>query len=768
MRTIFVHNPRILIQSFIVSTCVALFPVTATSQVLEEIIVTAQKREQSLQDVGISVTAFSGDQLRELGLTSTQQLHEQVPGLMVTGFGGGATTVFTIRGSGQLDFGDQQESPVALYLDGVYNSYIAGAGFNFFDLERIEVLRGSQGTLFGRNATGGLVHLVTAKPTREFEGYGEFTAGEYEKIRFEGAAGGPLSDSLAGRLSIAYENDDSYMTDLGPNDAGLDVNNFSTRAQLLFEPNEDVSVLVAMRYSTDDTNGDSVSSRPLVTDLTGVSGLPGQGEVLFSSGQQHVDWCNNEGGPIFGLFVAPVVGGVNCMGYVEPDDDPYTITTDTQGFFKRDTTGITATVDWDLGWGTLTSITDWVDFNKDLTEDADGTPLLLFNSSQNMDSNQFSQELRFAGETESSRWVVGAYYLNIDSTVVGEVDFSASFGPIRDGESYLETTTYAFFGQGEYDFNENLTVIAGLRWTEDRKRFAAENRLCAPAFFIPCPGNTFFSSLILGGLIGGDGAPSTKLSDGDWSGNIELNWRPNDDMLVYGKVSRGYKAGGFNTALPGLYVTSELTYGSETPITYEGGLKSSLFGGSTRLNASVFYTDYQDFQTFTQDGLSLLVFNIDAEVVGAEIELVTNPWEGWEFLFGVSLLDAEQQDLAGFDGIRNRPMPNAADLSLNGVGRYEWPMFDGNMSVQLDFNYVDERSLNAIDHQSLVVDSQIVANAKIGYTTNDGHWHAEVWVRNLTDELYYHSIFDTSTVHGSSEDILAAPRWFGGTVRYTW
>ncbi len=334
MRNIFLYYGKILNSPFILVCCLVLFPVAGISQVLEEIIVTAQKREQSLQDVGISVTAFSGEQLKELGLTSTQQLHEQVPGLMVTGFGGGATTVFTIRGSGQLDFGDQQESPVALYLDGVYNSYIAGAGFNFFDLERIEVLRGSQGTLFGRNATGGLVHLVTAKPGREYEGYGEFTAGEYEKIRFEGAAGGPLSDSLAGRLSIAYENDDSYMTDLGPNDAGLDVNNFSSRAQLLFEPNEDLSVLVAVRYSTDDTNGDSVSSRPLVTDLTGVSGLPGQGEVLFSSGQQHVDWCNNEGGPIFGLFVTPVVGGANCMGYVDPDDDPYTITTDTQGFFS--------------------------------------------------------------------------------------------------------------------------------------------------------------------------------------------------------------------------------------------------------------------------------------------------------------------------------------------------------------------------------------------------------------------------------------------------
>ncbi len=215
----------------ICTACLAAFPITGSSQVLEEIVVTAQKREQALQDVGISVTAFSGDQLRELGMTNTQQLQEHVPGLLVTGFGGGATTVFTVRGSGQLDFGDQQESPVAVYIDGAYNSYIAGVGFNFFDLERVEVLRGSQGTLFGRNATGGLVHLITAKPTREFEGYGEFTAGENDKIRFEGAVGGPISDSLAGRLSIAYENDDSYMDDLGPNDAGLDVNNLLSSRQ---------------------------------------------------------------------------------------------------------------------------------------------------------------------------------------------------------------------------------------------------------------------------------------------------------------------------------------------------------------------------------------------------------------------------------------------------------------------------------------------------------------------------------------------------------
>ena len=170
------------------------------SAVLEEITVTAQKREQDISDVGISITAYSGQQLRELGITSTLQLDDMVPGLMVTDFGSGTTTQFTIRGSAQLDFADHQEPPVAVYSDGVYNSYMGGVAFSFFDIDRIEVLRGPQGTLFGRNATGGLVHVISNKPTREKEGFLELTGGEFGQIRAEGAVSGPLGDSLSGRL----------------------------------------------------------------------------------------------------------------------------------------------------------------------------------------------------------------------------------------------------------------------------------------------------------------------------------------------------------------------------------------------------------------------------------------------------------------------------------------------------------------------------------------------------------------------------------------
>ena len=245
---------------------VLLFTAHPIAQVLEEITVTAQKREQDISDVGISITAYSGQQLRQLGITSTLQLDDMVPGLLVTDFGSGTTTQFTIRGSAQLDFADHQEPPVAVYSDGVYNSYMGGVAFSFYDVDRIEVLRGPQGTLFGRNATGGLVHVISNKPTRENEGYLELTGGEFGQIRAEGAASGPLGDSLSGRLSLAYENTDGYQENrIGPD--VNDVDNFSGRVQLLFEPGDDLSVHITGNYSRDDAYGQGYHVRSGLNDF---------------------------------------------------------------------------------------------------------------------------------------------------------------------------------------------------------------------------------------------------------------------------------------------------------------------------------------------------------------------------------------------------------------------------------------------------------------------------------------------------------------------
>lgn len=741
--------------------CIAL-----NAAVLEEVVVTAQKREQNLSDVGISITAFTGEQMKALGVSSTQGLHNQTPGLIVTDFGGGTTTVFTMRGAGQLDFNDQQEGPVAVYIDGAYNSYLAGVGFNFYDLERVEILRGSQGTLFGRNATAGLVHIISAKPTDEHEGYVEVTGGEYGQIKVEGAVSGPLGETLNGRLSMYYEHTDGYIEN-STGDDSHDVGNYSGRAQLLFEPSDKLSVLVIGHWAMDDTNADIYDIRPAVTDVGGLTGLPGDGFVKEAGPASHFDFCSNVLPVINGLppgFVTPALGAADCFGNFN-NDGPFRASTNFNSFFERDHFGVTGTIDYETDWGTITSITDWQDFKKRYNEDSDSTPATLFHFFQDMDSNQFSEELRLAGESERARWVVGAYYLNIDSNGRTGVEATGSLGIGLDNLWELDTTTYAFFGQFEYDFNDAFTGIAGIRWTEDEKDFSITPR-CT---FLPnLAGLNATDCLVLAPFIQGVGLPTTRRSEGDWSGHIELDWHINDDTMAYAKIARGHKAGGFNGGIISFFFANEITYDSELPVTYEGGLKTQFANGKVRLNASVFYTDYKNFQTFTQQGPSLILFNVDSEVLGSEIELTLNPWDGWDFLFGLSLLDAEQKNLTGAGGTIDRQMPNAPDVSFNALGRYEWSAFGGRMAAQVDMNYVDDRPLNAIGDPGLRDGSYTVANASVQWTSANDQWLLKLWVKNFNDEVYFPTNFDITTITGVTQPVVSAPRWFGGTVGYHW
>ncbi|MDE0157401.1 MAG: TonB-dependent receptor [Gammaproteobacteria bacterium] len=745
----------------------SLFATVSYSQVLEEITVTAQKREQDISDVGISITAYSGQQLRQLGITSTLQLDDMVPGLMVTDFGSGTTTQFTIRGSAQLDFADHQEPPVAVYSDGVYNSYMGGVAFSFFDIDRIEVLRGPQGTLFGRNATGGLVHVISNKPTRENEGFLELTGGEFGQIRGEGAISGPLGDSMSGRLSMAYENTDGYQENRTGPDVN-DVDNFSGRVQLLFEPSDDLSVHITGNWGIDDAYGQGYSIRSALNDFApgAIPGLVGDGLTKFGTTAQQDAFCAAWLGPPFPL--AP--GATDCFGHTEPDDGDNKIALNDPGFFKRDHYGITGKIEWTVSDGLrIVSITNWQDFEKQYLEDVDGTPAPLFTYEQGVDSNQFSQELQIHGETERLKWVAGAYYLNIDNDILAITGVMNCCLVDFDNNIDLETESYAGFLQAEFALTDQFTFIGGFRWTEDEKDIAAIP-LCfnagpGEAFGLPADPCDFF----FGGTAQVSGPLADSRSEGEWSGVFELDWTPSDDLLVYAKYSRGNKAGGFNAGATFLFdAATVFEFGGEVLKSYEGGVKATLFNGRARLNASVFHYDYQDFQNFSAQGINLIVFNTDAENTGAEIELIANPFEGLELLLGLSLQDAKQKDVMFAGATRDMPMPNAPDVTFNGLGRYAWPMLGGSMAAQVDFNYVDRRALNGIDHPALFDGSYVVANARLDYTTSDGRWELGLWLRNFTNEDYVATVFDLSTFTGILIDVPNPPRWFGGTIRYNW
>jgi iron complex outermembrane receptor protein len=716
----------------------------AQAQVAEEIIVTAQKREQAMQDVGISMTAMTGDMLEELGLTQTEDLALQTPGLTFSGYGGGVTTVFTIRGSGQLNFSDAYEPPVAVIQDGAYNSFIGGVGNSFFDLERVEVLRGPQSTLFGRNATGGVIQLISRRPDEEASFGASLTAGSFGLLRGEAAIGGALAPDLAARASLYFEQDDGYMEDRNGPDLN-NTDNFSGRVQLLYEPSPTFSAHIVGRWSIDETRTQGYVTEP--------GAVLANGSVVANPSQADFDsFCT---GLVGG--VAPV-GSSTCFGHVEPDDDPFTLATDRRGSFEREHYGLTGTLEWDLGGGvSLTSVTDYQDFQKAyLNEDSDGTPLDLFTFDQSQDSSQLSQELRLQGDGDNTRWTAGAYYLNIDSSF--DVDNGLTFVPVFfGGTAEQETTTWAVFGQVEHDFSDRITGIAGLRWTTDEKDATIISTVDQIPNAVPCaPAD----------VVQFCGPISQNRSEDQWSGLLELDFHATDDLLFYLKASRGVKAGGFNVNSIFFLNANELEFDGETLDAIEGGFKSTFWEGRGRFNAAVFSYDYQDFQTFTVQGASTQVFNIDAENLGAELELALSPTDGLDISLGVATQDARQLALTHpFGGTRDRPMPNAPDLTINGLVRYEWPMLTGAASVQFDVTHSEERTLDAIDNPAAFSPSYTLVNGTIGWEREDGRVGIDVWGRNLGDEEIVNFYADTSTIFGGIIYGYAPPRTYGVTLR---
>jgi iron complex outermembrane receptor protein len=743
----------------------ALAPAGRTA-VLEEIVVTAQKREQNLQDVGIAVTAFSGDQLKELGFVTTTDLVQQTPGLTyVPPFGDGNNAAFTLRGVGLNDFSEHNESPVAVYVDEVYQATLAGLGFQLFDLERAEVLKGPQGTLFGRNTSGGLVHMVTRRPTDTFEGYGEATFGEYDQMRFEGAAGGPITDTLAGRVSFLYHDHDGYRETRAP---GLkDANStdaWALRGQLLWQPTAELEILASAHYATADQVAATYEHASTTFAPDGVT------EVFLPANVVN-PICAGVGG-----LTGP---GQDCFGYRDTDGDPYATDNDRQTFLDLDTAGVSLHVEWQVAGMTLTSISAFEYLNKFFGEDTDMGPVPAIAVTNPVDSQQWSQELRLAGERDRLRWTTGFFYFNRDVRTGSRTDVSG-IGLVNDNTEDSDLTeSWALFGQLEYDINDQWTAIGGVRYTDEEREFemiARDDLGNTPLFLglspVPIPGFVVFdfTEATVGDL--------TKQEGDNVSFRFELDWRPLDDVLVYASVARGVKGFGFNFAIDGTGIlggstAAQIPFDEEKLMAYELGVKSTLFDGRARLNGSVYYYDYSDFQAFSFEGLTNVVSNKDAEVVGFEAELIANPWERWEFSFGLNVQDAEVKDVTSanfFTGAlvtRDRDMVLTPDITFNGLGRYQWPMFGGNMALQMDFRVVGEQYFDIANNPITKEDAYVVGSGRLSWTDATDAWQVALWVKNISDTGYRTYAIPVTSL-GFTQQMIGQPRWIGGTVSYRW
>lgn len=706
-------------------TCPAMAQTSPSAE--GEIVVTAQRREERLQDTPIAITALSGKQLADLGIDTPSELAGQTPGLKVLSiFGEGTNPTFFMRGIGLLDFGDVTETPVAVNLDGVYLGTQAAQAAPVFDVERVEVLKGPQGTLYGRNSTGGVINIISAAPTYNLEGHISVQAGSYGQRLMEGALSGPIGEGIRARVSVRRNSDNGWQRSLTTGIDGFGRTDiWSARGQLALDLSDRDTLLLRMDYA--ENNGTAV-----LYPLTGL--LEDDLITPCAPDRAASNLCFNQAGergvrnPRVGLSEEPRLR--NKLEFVLG----------------------TATYEHDFGGAALTSITALQTAEKLYEEDADAAAIVGGLTEYRLEARQFSQELRLAGgDPTSLAWIVGAYYFEEkrDSSVSAP-EAAFDFGiPFFGTLAHQRTRSTALFGQVDFALAPQLTATIGGRYTADRK-----------SIWVVTP----------------DFLPEERrqTKDSKLTGRLSLNWKPNDQTLVYASASTGFKAGGFNANFVFDPDTIE-PVSPETITSYEVGLKSELFGGGLRFNGALFYYDYRDIQAVALDNVmgrsvTRLISLGNAEVFGFDGDLTWVPTKAARISIGLGLLDSELHSSAlspspfppGTIPVDGNPLPMAPSVSLNASVEYTFELAQaGSLTAQLDGNWRDAFSFTATGSREPTERSNGygLLNARLRWQDKKERLSAEVFVENLTNETYL--LFNANVFPDTAVGAWGKPRTWG-------
>jgi iron complex outermembrane receptor protein len=741
---------------------VSLSGVASANILTEKIVVTAQKRVQNLQEVGVSVTAFNDQQLKALGWDNSMDVAAQTPGLVATSNTGDTSNIalFSIRGVNQGDFAEGQEAPIAIYNDEVYLSSPGASGAPSFDLSRIEVLRGPQGTLYGRNATGGLVHFISNKPTEYFESAIDMTVAEYGQLTVTGFVSGALSDNIQGRLAVYDNKDDGYVSNAAGPDYRSD-DTTSVRAMVNMDLGDETSLLMIGRFTDIDTRGGVYNNRATKSTADGPvfcqsgdtdcgAGIryDANGDLEEFQGFFDADKSASTTGSLFDPRNGQLddgIGGVHDGAF------------DFDGGVDRESSSLTAILNTEFSNGIyLTSVTDFTTSDKEYREDDDSSALDLVTYVSTADVEQLSQELRIDGDVDKLRWTAGLYFLNIKN------DFSGAFQFPSDGylPKYIadsQTDTVSVFGQVDFDLSDSLLLTAGLRWTEDDKELSYQ---LTGASAITADGSSF--------LYTGD-IYDFERTDAEFSGKLQLDWQASDDQLFYVGYNRGTKGGGFNTPSDGFTLASEVGFEPEILTSYEVGSKTSFADGNGRFNSSVFYYDYDNYQGFFFSGTTSLLINSKASFVGGEAELTYATDNGWDFLLGLSVLDTEVNG-ASNDGatvIEDQKALLAPEVTANLLIRKEWELDGARVAAQMSTNYVGKEYFNLINSEATEAGNYSLTNFRVSYLSDD-KWEASVFVNNVFDEEAVTFGYDLSDFGNYSIYVVNPPRWAGVNFKYNW
>jgi iron complex outermembrane receptor protein len=763
-----------------------------------EIVVTAQKREQKLQDVGIAISVLGKDDLDNRTITSATDVVSAIPNLKYNAYSS-SQVVFNMRGVSQNDYGDQQEPPVAVYQDDSYASSITTASFPIFDLARVEALRGPQGTLFGRNATGGAVQFISSQPTEDLDGYARLTYGRFNQTVLEGAVSGALSENLTARVSGIFNRDDGYMENITPGEKDRGANNhWALRGIFAYQPSSTFKAKLTLRYSQADKERQA-----------GV--------------YNYAPTCPNA--QFQGEFLAPTascaywgVTGTAGNGYFNPDiaasqgGSPWKTAGTGDAYVDRKLFGSTLRIDAELDGLDLTSISDYQHVDKFYIESGNGPPEIPYVENvtppatapcpapnatltcyasgtvffQDAKVNQYSQEVRLSKTSDSNFLTVGAFGMIIDGAY--KAKYATPFGGYDPSVNFTQKTeSYAVFAQNEYKLNDQVKLIGGLRYWHDNKvgNYAATHVLPLYALslrfgpkgvsYTDLTGTNSPASWTFGA--GKSGVTITpEAASPNFSGvtaRAAIEYKPSDDVLAYVSYNRGSKSGGFTfstgTPFPSQLVDTlnNLAYRPETLNDYEVGLKTTLAPGTT-FNLAAFYYDYKNYQAFVQVGFTQVVRNLPAKVKGIEADFTTRPAPGLTLQLSGTYLDSEVKDVLLPDGatIVTRDLPQAPKLSGSAMARYEFALAGGTASVQADTIFQGKMCFTVMCAPVEREGGYAVANGRLGFTTADEKVDVALFVNNLFNRAYRVYAFDGSLYWGDTLGVYAKPRTWGLTVRY--
>lgn len=710
-----------------------------SAQGIEEITVTAQKREQSTQDISLSISAFTKAELREYGFKNLFDVAQHAPNVHVISYYDNSKPEIIIRGFGLLGlFTSFEQTPIGVYYDEVFSGSRSAHLAQMFDLERVEVLRGPQGTLYGRNTTGGAINFISRKPGDKFTAEGSVTYGRFDELNFEGGMDIPLSDTLALRIAGVKRDRDGYTKNVsgvpGTPDRLQDTDNWGARGILQWTPSDSMQWILNVHGYGSDTHSPAVH------------GQIGQGR-----------------------------GEPNAItGFVAPEGF-HTLSINTAPQEDVDAWGVSLTGTIDFGDITVTSITAYEDVEAFELEDTDASPLFVQVFSVPDDFWQFSQEIRLASTTAGIDWLAGAYYytdnLKANNFFDGFRDplFGVASGFEADNFLDQDTENWAVFADMRWPVLEKFTLNGGIRYTSEDKELDADANV---RIFFPDG---------LGGEIPFD---IPTIVDGhvetdadDVTARAAIEWTPTEDIMIFGSYGRGFKSGGFNSQA--FANISELTpYDPETVDAFEIGIRSIWFDNRFIFNATLFHQEVKDLQALIviDDPLLGPLFFVRnaarATSKGVEIDIRAMPVEGLDIAFGLGLVDAEFDsfpfnDGTGRDATGNK-MPTPS-LTLNGLIQYEFPLGGGStLTPRIDFSFVGDQYFDAQNRHLIDEQTQYaVANASLTWRSTDQSIEVQGWVRNLGDKEYlFRTIGNQAVSAGTTTSYHAPPRTYGVTFRY--